>query len=117
MYSVCCEAICEMSPFYRAALVGIGERGQQEPVMILEPTFPGVPMAYLDLKMRGALKSKFLKKYEETLLSTARLNAKRSPLTEKIEKFLIIDAMPVDTRHNVKINREALAVWAKEQLK
>ena len=47
----------------------------------------------------------------------ARDRASTSPLTKQIEKFLLIPAMPVDTRHNVKINREALAVWAKEQLK
>lgn len=57
------------------------------------------------------------KKLEEALITFARPLAESSPLTRKIEKFLVIDAMPVDTRHNVKINREALAVWAAEQLK
>ena len=37
-------------------------------------------------------------------------------LTSKIETFEFIDAMPVDTRHNVKINREALSEWAAKKL-
>lgn len=123
MYSVCCEAICEKPPFYRAALVGIGERGQHEPVMILELNL------FLEIADRGINISKASKKlnelidpitqlsFKESLIASARSFAESSPLTEKIEKFLIIEAMPVDTRHNVKINREALAVWAKEQLK
>ena len=111
MYSVCCEARFEKWPFDRAALVGIGERGQQEPVMILEPHIPDILRGHFYFKMPGATK-----KHEEALITTARLFAEWSPLTAKIEKFLFIDAMPVDTRHNVKINREALAVWAKERL-
>ncbi len=57
------------------------------------------------------------KRFCANVIEHARTRACWSPLTQKIEKFLIIDAMPVDTRHNVKINREALAVWAQEQLK
>lgn len=123
MYSVCCEAICEKRPFYRAALVGIGERGQQEPVMILEPDlFRQLADRNLNITKASKRLNELIDPitqlpFKESLIADARRFAASSPLTEKIEKFLIIDAMPVDTRHNVKINREALAVWAAEQLK
>ena len=108
MYSVCCEAIFETNPLvYRAALVGIGERGQQEPIIVIEPVYPGD---------QGQIPQHLINHTKPIIELHARSRARSSPLTEKIEKFLIIDAMPVDTRHNVKINREALAVWAKEQL-
>ncbi len=109
MYSVCCEAIFETNDLvYRAALVGIGERGQQEPVIVIEPLHRG---------HSGPIPISILKAMKPIIEEDARDRARTSRLTAKIEKFLIINSMPVDTRHNVKINREALAVWAKEQLK
>ena len=33
-------------------------------------------------------------------------------LTKSISQILFHRSLPVDTRHNVKINREALADWA-----
>jgi acyl-CoA synthetase (AMP-forming)/AMP-acid ligase II len=44
--------------------------------------------------------------------------AKRFAMTERITIFLRYDrCFPVDPRHNSKINREKLAVWAAEQFK
>jgi olefin beta-lactone synthetase len=107
MYSVCCEAIFETHPLvYRAALVGIGERGRQEPVIVIEPMCPN---------HQGQMTKQMLKEIRPVIERDARDRASTSPQTNTIEKFLVIPAMPVDTRHNVKINREALAVWAKEQ--
>ncbi len=109
MYSVCCEAIFENDLFvYRAALVGIGELGKQEPVIVIEPLHRG---------HSGPIPISILKAMKPIIQEDARDRARTSRLTAKIEKFLIIKSMPVDTRHNVKINREALALWAKEQLK
>ncbi len=109
MYSVCCEAIFETGPLvFRAALVGIGEREQQEPVIVIEPIFPSD---------QGQMPDYMLQEVKPIIEQHARSRARSSPLTETIDKFLVIQSMPVDTRHNVKINREALAVWAKEQLK
>ena len=109
MYSVCCEAIFETSFIvYRAALVGIGEKGKQEPVVVIEPF----------IAHSQDRDGQMLFKYGQDQLSEVmQMIARGSPLTENIKTFLMIGAMPVDTRHNVKINREALAVWAKEQLK
>ena len=38
-------------------------------------------------------------------------------LTTEIHDFLIHSAMPVDIRHNAKIFREELAVWAAAKLR
>jgi olefin beta-lactone synthetase len=34
----------------------------------------------------------------------------------RVERVLFHDALPVDPRHNAKIDRSALARWAQEQL-
>ena len=98
MYSVCCEGILEThGQVYRAALVGIGPRSQQKPVAVIE-RFPvkGPPPNIVRSELQALARS--------------------FPLTASIDTFEFIDAMPVDTRHNVKINREALAEWATKKL-
>ena len=35
-----------------------------------------------------------------------------NPMTQSVARILFHRSLPVDTRHNVKINREQLAVWA-----
>ena len=42
--------------------------------------------------------------------------AKASPITEEIDTILFHRAFPVDIRHNSKIFREKLAVWAGKKL-
>ncbi|MCA9080804.1 MAG: AMP-binding protein [Planctomycetaceae bacterium] len=102
MYSVCCEAILEEHPqIYRAALVGLGVAPQQRPVLIAEPEegmFPTTPEA------------------EQALRDELLRMAAKHPLTEQVTDVLLHRAFPVDTRHNVKINREALASWAESEL-
>jgi len=50
------------------------------------------------------------KKYKKELLELA----KSSVLTKNIETILFHKAFPVDIRHNSKIFREKLAIWAKK---
>lgn len=98
LYSVCCEGILDSHPqVFRSALVGVGPRGQQKPVAVIE-RFPikGPPPAAIRADLQSLAKS--------------------FPLTAGIDTFEFIDAMPVDTRHNVKINREALSEWAAKKL-
>lgn len=101
MYSVCCEAIFENHPdVYRCALVGIGPKPHQLPVIVVEPEpgqFPRDPAA--------------TETFARELLELGKAN----PLTASIDKFLFHESLPVDTRHNVKINRELLAQWAETQ--
>jgi acyl-CoA synthetase (AMP-forming)/AMP-acid ligase II len=102
MFSVCCEAIFENHPrVYRAALVGIGDRGRERPVIVIEPEagqFPAGPDA------------------EEAFRAELQALASATPLTASIRDVLFHPSLPVDTRHNVKIQRESLRSWAAERL-
>jgi acyl-CoA synthetase (AMP-forming)/AMP-acid ligase II len=103
MYTIPCEAVFNQHPaIARSALVGVGPRGQQRPVMVLEP-LPG----------------QFPKTAEARagLLEEVRRLGQANPLTAAIEDFLLHRAFPVDIRHNAKISREKLALWAAGQLK
>ena len=101
MYSVCCEAIFNNHPaIYRSALVGIGPKGQQNPVIVAEPESGRFPETERD---RESLR--------DELLHLGQQN----PLTVNIKRILFHKSLPVDTRHNVKINREQLAEWATRQ--
>lgn len=102
LYSVCCEAIFDEHPeVYRSALVGVGPAPRQRPVIVIEPEEGCFPAS------RAA---------EDRLRSKLLTLAQSHPVTAGIRTVLFHPALPVDTRHNVKINREALAAWAAERL-
>ncbi len=97
MYSVCCEAIFSEHPdVYRSALVGVGPKGDQTPVMVVEPFSGKFP------------------KGERTAAMTDELLSLGAgcPETKPIRQILFHESFPVDVRHNAKINREQLADWA-----
>jgi hypothetical protein len=48
----------------------------------------------------------------QTLVEELLQLAAANPKTRSIDRVLIHPAMPVDVRHNAKIFREQLAVWA-----
>lgn len=103
MYSVRCEAIFNNHKnVYRSALVGLGEKGKQTPVIIVEPEEGAFPMNEVEKKSF----SDELKQLSQT-----------SELTRSIDHFLFHKSFPVDRRHNVKIHREELAEWAKSRLR
>lgn len=98
LYTIPCEAIFNQHPAVkRSALVGVTRPGQpcQTPVLIVEP--------------QGKVD-------QAKLFGELRQLALANPLTGSIEHFLLHPAFPVDIRHNAKIFREKLAVWATEQL-
>jgi acyl-CoA synthetase (AMP-forming)/AMP-acid ligase II len=98
-YTVPCEAIFNNHPrVFRSALVGVGPQGSQRPVVCIE-LVPGD---------RGNDQDRL----ESELLALA----KESPITSAIETILFHRAFPVDVRHNSKIFREQLAVWAAKRL-
>lgn len=102
MFSVRCEAIFNEHPrVYRSALVALGDRPTQRPAMIIEPEAGEFPETSTD-------EAKFRQELREI--------AGDNELTASIEEILFHASLPVDTRHNVKINREQLAVWATERL-
>ena len=82
----------------RSALVGVGARGAQRPVLCVE-LHPQVPRS---ARTRIA----------------AELHAlgQRHAGTRSVQTLLFHPHFPVDIRHNAKIGRERLAAWAARQL-
>ncbi len=102
LFTIPCEAISNEHPSVaRSALVGIADpshAGKKLPVLIIEP-------------VRETAVS------PEKLLAEVRALAAASPLTVAIRHFLIHPDFPVDIRHNAKIFREKLSVWAEKKLR
>lgn len=102
MFSVPCEAIFNEHPeVYRSALVGVGRPGAHRPVIIIEPEPGKFPTG------------KRTRVFRDELLALARA----SQLTAGIDTVLFHRSLPVDVRHNAKINREELASWASRKLR
>lgn len=92
-YTICVEGVFNAHPkVKRTALVGVG----LNPVLCVELE-PGVEAS-------DALKDEILNL------------PGRPEFTKDIKDLLFHPGFPVDTRHNAKINREALAVWAGQKL-
>lgn len=84
----------------RCALVGLGDRPNQIPCVVLELHEGHMPAADLRERIRGELQRM----------------AEAHELTKGITHFLFHEGLPVDVRHNAKINRDALKHWADTQL-
>ena len=98
IYPVQVEALFNRhSHVARSALVGVGPKGEQIPALVVEPV-PGV------LPMLPRERRAFIADLEKI--------AAENPLASEVGSILIIDALPVDIRHNAKIDRLALAKWA-----
>lgn len=98
MHTIPCEAIFNRHErIYRSALVGIGPAGAQRPVLVAEPWPEHRPKSKRET---GQLVRELLEL------------AQRNPLTDQIRDILIHSSLPVDIRHNAKIFREKLAIWA-----
>jgi acyl-CoA synthetase (AMP-forming)/AMP-acid ligase II len=101
LFTVQCEGIFNAHPaVQRTALVGVGPRGAQRPVLCVELA-PGAGDA------RGSLH-----RVERELREMARSHE----LTRDIDVFLFHPGFPVDIRHNAKIGREELAAWASRRV-
>lgn len=96
----------------RSALVGVGSSGYQAPVVIIEPEERGI-----------AKQGKYTKRRQDELIRTwydieprlERLWFVKDGLVP-LKAILFYSNLPVDVRHNAKINRELLARWAAKQL-
>ncbi len=101
LFSIPCEAIINEHPdVLRSALVGIKKNthsNNQCPVLIVE-----------------LIQSKNI--HKQNVLSEVQALARKSTLTKSIEHFLIHEKFPVDIRHNAKIFREKLALWAQNTI-
>jgi acyl-CoA synthetase (AMP-forming)/AMP-acid ligase II len=95
LFTECVEAVVNLeTDVERSALVGIGPRGKQSPVIVAERSgkriIPG------------------------TLPTLERVQSKEQ--SRQIRAILYCRHLPVDIRHNAKINREKLTLWATQQL-
>lgn len=94
-----CEQVFRRHPqVERCALVGIGPRGSQEPVLVVQPVKASTVTD------------------EERLARELVALAAKNPHTAGITRFLFHPSFPVDVRHNAKIHRLTLARWAGRRL-
>lgn len=99
LFSISCERIFNEHPeVKRTALVGIDQQAFQLPVLCIER----------DAKQKTLT--------DTQLIDAMAKIAGQHPRTQSIRHFLIHPAFPVDVRHNAKIFREKLAVWAEKKL-
>lgn len=99
LYADQVEAIFNVHPeVARTALVGIGTPGRQTPVLCVETLHKP------DRARRHRIHT--------DLLQLGQSHA----LSRSIEQILFHKSFPVDIRHNAKIGREKLAVWAAKKL-
>lgn len=97
-YTIPCERIFNTHPeVKRSALVAVRNGTHIEPLLCVE------------------LKNKKLDSTTK-LFTELHLIAQRHQQTVGIKRFLIHPQFPVDVRHNAKIFREKLAIWAQHQL-
>ncbi len=94
-----CEGVFNTCPkVLRTALVGVQRNGATEPVLCVE----------LEAAARSESK--------EAIRAELRQLGSQHELTRQIQTFLFHPAFPVDVRHNAKIFRDKLALWASRQL-
>jgi acyl-coenzyme A synthetase/AMP-(fatty) acid ligase len=100
MFTIPCEVVFNRHPLVaRSALVD------------MPGNVPGLnkPVICIQLKTRDRPTKKLLKELLELGGS--------SNLTKSISDILFFDKFPVDPRHNAKIFREKLALWAEKRTK
>jgi acyl-CoA synthetase (AMP-forming)/AMP-acid ligase II len=96
LFTIPCESVFNACPkVRRCALVGVGEKGRQTPVLCVETEGP---------QDETALRAELL-----------ALGAEQSH-TKDIKTVLFHPGFPVDIRHNAKISREKLASWAEGKI-
>jgi acyl-CoA synthetase (AMP-forming)/AMP-acid ligase II len=94
-----CEAIFNQHPdLRRSAVVGVGTRGRQTPVLCIE--------------LKGKLSAVDNERVHFDLLQLAQAHT----ITRSIRTVLVHPGFPVDIRHNSKIGREELAKWAEQKM-
>ncbi|MFZ1954258.1 MAG: peptide synthase, partial [Desulfobacterales bacterium] len=99
LFTIPCEAIFNNHPLvYRSALIGVGAVPNQKPVICIE----------LEAGRGGGNRMELTRELLEL--------ASSSELTQGIDTVLFPEEFPVDIRHNAKIFREKLALWAAKKI-
>jgi acyl-CoA synthetase (AMP-forming)/AMP-acid ligase II len=99
LFTIPCEGIFNTHPkVFRTALVGINTHDQTMPVICVE------------------LEQEFKNENQEIITTELLKIAAQFEQTKNIQHILFHSAFPVDIRHNAKIGREKLAVWAQKEI-
>lgn len=99
-FTIPCEAVFNTHPqIFRTALVAVRSTVGVKPLICVE------------------LNADVAATEHAAILAELQTRAVMHETTTGIDQFLIHPAFPVDIRHNAKIFREKLAVWAEEQVK
>jgi len=102
LFTIPTEALINLHPrIYRSAVVQVDNQGISEAAIVVECWPDSKPSSHTD---------------KEQLLSELKQLASENDLTSVITHFLVRDALPVDIRHNAKIFREKISVWAQKKL-
>ncbi len=100
LFTIPVEGIFNGHPsVFRTALVGVGVKGSQHPVLCVELEADKVTASH------NIVRNELIEL------------ASRYPHTKNIRTILFHPSFPVDIRHNAKIFREKLAIWAGEHLR
>jgi acyl-CoA synthetase (AMP-forming)/AMP-acid ligase II len=100
LYTICCEGVFNAHPeVARTALVGVTAGTGTRPVLCVEPV------------------RRLTRRERQRVGDELRELGAGYPHTRRIETFLFHTSFPVDIRHNSKIFREKLAVWAERELR
>ena len=99
LFTIPCEGIFNThAKVFRTALVGINSHGQTLPVICVE------------------LEQGFKNENQEIITTELLKISAQFEQTKNIQHVLYHPAFPVDIRHNAKIGREKLAVWAQKEI-
>jgi olefin beta-lactone synthetase len=100
LFTIPCESVFNQHPaVFRTALVGVRPAPQQRPVLCVE------------------LEAEALYPDQEAIRRELLELGATHPATSSIRDILFHPSFPVDARHNAKIFREKLAVWAEARLR
>jgi acyl-CoA synthetase (AMP-forming)/AMP-acid ligase II len=106
LFTIPCEGVFNaLDGVFRTALVGVTRNGVTEPMLCVElsPVVSGWQWAFVNSLPPPT---------RDDLLALG----KKYPHTSSIRHILFHPGFPVDVRHNAKIGREKLAIWAAKQL-
>jgi acyl-CoA synthetase (AMP-forming)/AMP-acid ligase II len=105
LFTIPCEAVFNTHPdVFRTALVGVKLKGVKRKGHVH-------PVLCVERESNRPAKS------DEDLHTELLAIAARHPHTQSIHTILFHPAFPVDIRHNAKIFREKLAVWAERSMR
>ena len=99
-FSIPCEGVFNVHPkVFRTALAGVQQGGVMQPVLCVE------------------LEAAFKDEAQDVLRQELHALGAAHDHTRAIQTILFHPSFPVDVRHNAKIFREKLAVWAAEKMR